>query len=60
MKLLLKNAQIVNGFTDRLEEANILIDGEKIIGVGQYKDEDADTVGGSTKANEIYYFERIV
>ena len=44
MKLLLKNAQIVNVFTDRLEEANILIDGEKIIGVGQYKDEDADTV----------------
>lgn len=44
MKLLLKNAQIVNVFTDRLEEANILIDGEKIIGVGQYKDEDANTV----------------
>lgn len=44
MKLLLKNAQIVNVFTDRLEEANILIDCEKIIGVGQYKDEDADTV----------------
>ena len=44
MKLLLKNAQIVNVFTDRLKEANILIDGEKIIGVGQYKDEDADTV----------------
>ena len=38
MKLLLKNAQIVNVFTDRLEEANILIDGEKIIGVGQYKE----------------------
>ena len=44
MKLLLKNAQIVNVFTDRLETANVLIDGEKIIGVGEYNDTDADTV----------------
>ena len=44
MKLLLKNAQIVNVFTDQLEAANVLIDDEKIAGVGQYSDEDADTV----------------
>ena len=44
MKLLLKNAQIVNVFTDRLETANVLIDGEKIIGVGEYNDTDADIV----------------
>ena len=44
MKLLLKNAQIVNVFTDRLETANVLIDDEKIIGVGEYNDTDADTV----------------
>lgn len=44
MKLLLKNAQVVNVFTDRLEASNILIDGEKIIGVGEYVDSDADTV----------------
>ena len=44
MKLLLKNAQIVNVFTDRLETANVLIDDEKIIGVGEYNDTDADIV----------------
>ena len=44
MKLLLKNAQIVNVFTDKLEASNILIDDEKIIGVGEYNDTDADMV----------------
>ena len=44
MKLLLKNAQIVNVFTDRLETANVLIDSEKIIGVGEYNETDADIV----------------
>ena len=44
MKLLLKNAQIVNVFTDKLEACNILIDDEKIIGVGEYNDTDADMV----------------
>lgn len=44
MKLLLKNAQIVNVFTDRLETANVLIDDKKIIGVGGYDDSDADKV----------------
>ena len=44
MKLLLKNAQIVNVFTDQLEAANVLIVDEMIAGVGQYSDEDADSV----------------
>ena len=44
MKLLLKNAQIVNVFTDKLEAANVLIDGERIVGVGPYSDDDADFV----------------
>ena len=44
MKLLLKNAQVVNVFTDKLEAANVLIADEKIAGVGQYSDEDADSV----------------
>ena len=44
MKLLLKNAQIVNVFTDKLETANVLIADEMIAGVGQYSDEDADSV----------------
>ena len=44
MKLLLKNAQIVNVFSDKLEAVNVLIADEKIAGVGQYSDEDADSV----------------
>ena len=44
MKLLLKNAQIVNVFTDTLENASVLIENGKIIGVGDYDDTDADTV----------------
>lgn len=44
MKLLLKNAQIVNVFTDKLEAANVLIDGKRIVGVGPYSDDDADFV----------------
>ena len=44
MKTLLKNGVVVNVFTDELEEANLLIENDKIIGVGDYKDEDADVV----------------
>ena len=44
MKLLLKNAQVVNVFSDKLEAVNVLIADEKIAGVGQYSDEDADSV----------------
>lgn len=43
MKRLLKNGTVVNVFTDELERVNVLLDGDKIIGVGNYyKDKDAD------------------
>lgn len=42
MKLLLKNGTVVNVFTDSLERADVLIEDEKIIGVGEYEDKDAD------------------
>ncbi|MCQ2603821.1 MAG: adenine deaminase [Spirochaetia bacterium] len=44
MKTLLRNGIIVNVFTEQLEKADILIDGDKIIGVGDYSDENADIV----------------
>ena len=45
MKTLLKNAKVVNVFTESIEETNVLIEDEKIIGVGSYySDSDADTV----------------
>lgn len=44
MKLLLKNGTIVNVFTDSLERADVLIENEKIIGVGEYDESDADVV----------------
>lgn len=43
-KTLLKNGIVVNVFTGELEAANVLLEGEKIIGVGRYTDEDADEV----------------
>lgn len=43
MKKLLKNGTVVNVFTGELEKANVLIDKDKIIGVGDYyTDSDAD------------------
>ena len=33
MKTLLKNAKIVNVFTETIEKKNVLIEGEKIIGI---------------------------
>ena len=44
MKTLLKGGTVVNVFTDELQKANILIEDEKIIGVGDYSDTDADCV----------------
>lgn len=44
MKTLLKGGTVVNVFTDELERANVLIEDEKIIGVGDYSDADADCV----------------
>ena len=44
MKTLLKNGTVVNVFTDELEKADVLIENEKIIGVGNYSDTDADCI----------------
>lgn len=44
MKRLLKNATVVNVFTDELQKANVLIENHKIIGVGNYSDNEADIV----------------
>ena len=44
MKTLLKGGTVVNVFTGELEKANVLIDGETIVGVGNYDDSDADTI----------------
>ena len=44
MKTLLKGGTVVNVFTDELQKANVLIEDEKIIGVGDYSEADADCV----------------
>ena len=44
MKRLLKNGMIVNVFTDTIERANVLIEDERIAGIGNYTDGDADIV----------------
>ena len=44
MKTLLKNGTVVNVFTDELEKVNVLIEDDKIIGVGDYTDSEADMV----------------
>ena len=44
MKTLLKGGTLVNVFTDELEKANVLIEDERIIGVGDYSEADADCV----------------
>ena len=44
MKKLLCGGTVINVFTDEVEKANVLIEDEKIIGVGQYTPDDADIV----------------
>lgn len=44
MKTLLKNGTVVNVFTDSLEQADVLLDGDKIIGLDHYDASDADIV----------------
>jgi len=44
MKKLLCGGTVINVFTDEMEKANVLIEDEKIIGVGQYTPDDADIV----------------
>ncbi len=42
MKLLLKNGTVVNVFTGELEKTNVLIEDGKIIGVGDYEENESD------------------
>ena len=44
MKTLFKGAKIVNVFTNSIEQKNVLIEDDKIIGVGDYNDSEADCV----------------
>ena len=44
MKTLLKNAFVVNVFTDEIQKQNVLIEDERILGVGDYADEEAERV----------------
>ena len=44
MKTLLKNGKVLNVFIDKLEDVNVLIEDDLVIGVGDYTDEDADSV----------------
>lgn len=44
MKTLLKNGTVVNVFTGELEKCDVLIENNKITGVGIYKEKDADIV----------------
>ncbi len=44
MITLLKNAQVVNVFTDEIQAACILIEDERIVGVGDYAHAEADVV----------------
>ena len=42
MRTLLKNGTVVNVFTGTLEKTNVLFEGDKILGVGDYSEQDAD------------------
>lgn len=44
MKTLLKNGMVVNVFTDQLEKADVLLEDNRIIGVGDYQDTDAELI----------------
>lgn len=44
MRTLLKNGMVVQTLTGTLEKENVLIEDERIIGVGEYTDADADVV----------------
>lgn len=44
LKTLLKNAFVVNVFTDEVKKMNVLLENDRIIGVGNYTDSDADKV----------------
>ena len=45
MRTLIKNGMVINVFTDEIEKADVLIEDNRIIGVGDfYTDSDADRV----------------
>ncbi len=44
MKTLFKNGQVINVFTDEIIRDNVLIEDDKIIGVGDYSENEADVV----------------
>ena len=45
MKTLLKNAKVVNVFTEKIDFTNVLIEDDRITGIGiYYSDEDADVI----------------
>ncbi len=44
MKTLFKNGTVINVFTGEAEQTNVLIEDEKIIGVGDYTDAEADII----------------
>lgn len=48
MRTLIKNGIIVNVFSNSLEKENVLIEDDKIIGVGAYDDADAEVVYDAT------------
>ena len=42
MRRLLKNGTVINVFTGELEKSNVLIEDDRIIGLGEYGEADAD------------------
>ena len=48
MRTLIKNGTIVNVFSNSLEKENVLIEDDKIIGVGAYDDADAEVIYDAT------------
>lgn len=44
MKTLLKNGNVINVFTGEIQKSSVLLDGTRIVGVGDYLNEDADHV----------------
>lgn len=44
MKTLFKNGQVINVFTDEIISANVLVENDKIIGVGDYSENEADVI----------------
>ena len=44
MRTLLKNGSVINVFTGEIEPANVLIENDRIIGVGDYTDAEADVI----------------